>query len=234
MRTGNTACNDELMEGNQRRRSHDTCSGTLWLLLTFTALHTDVDENSLKRPSEIWTKCLTCFEKKKPEGLTTTCGTVSTSASAKLLYCCGLSMTSSFFGALLALPCIINGSDKISPHKIPKTSGKPAFQTEGKSWEKKFWEVCSLRADSCYSLPSTTALSFWQKWIHAQAEETAPPIFSCAAWGKLNTHTHTMEQSDPTISTCTVTQGWQTKDTHSSSITVGSGTLYVYLCRLLK
>lgn len=79
--------------------------------------------------------------RKKLAGLTTTCGTVSTSASAKLLYCCGLSMTSSFFGALLALPCIINGSDKISPHKIPKRSGQPAFQMETKSWEKKFWEV---------------------------------------------------------------------------------------------
>lgn len=123
---------------NQHKRSHDTC---FWHFMAEVNLYTTY---FLKDQSKFDTSVLIFFFlfKCKPkslislcellEWLTTTCGTGSTSGSAatNLLYCCGLSMTSSFFGVLLALPCIVNTCGKIFPRQIPKRSCKPAYQVE--------------------------------------------------------------------------------------------------------
>ena len=143
-------------------------------------LFSRTDKAKADTSNESYTSILSVCE--VHEWLTTTCGTESTSASAavKLLYCCGLSMTSSFFGALPALPCIVNGHSEISQSWIPKRSGQPAYP-------KSF----SPFSDS-HSPPHTAPCSDWEQRTHShtQAEEVAPPTLSCAAWGS-STHTHT-------------------------------------------
>lgn len=105
-------------------------------------------------------------------------------------------MTNSFFGALLALPCIVNSCGKISLSSISNSSGQPAYPTEKNPCAGKSLGSLYLSSQTrAHTLPSQTAPSVWKHWTHTQAEEIAPPTVSCAAWGELNTLTHTHNEA---------------------------------------
>lgn len=116
--------------------SHDACVAEALRRLTFTISVVQADRLRADKSK--------VYEIKAGEGLTATCVTASTSASAEPLNCCGLWMTSSFLETLLALPCIINNYE--TPLSwIPNKSGQSTFQVKenpGKTLEKS--EVCSL------------------------------------------------------------------------------------------
>ena len=131
-------------------------------------------------------------------------------------------MTSSFLETLLDLPCIINNNYE-TPFKLdPKQK-----RTVNISGEERFWEKFRLEKSVVWLLLSLNVPTVWR------VKDARPAWGDCPSYkslGEFNTsltltHTRAMKQSDSTLSTCMVTQGRQrqTKDEHSSSITVRSG-----------